>query len=324
MNTKKTIRKILFVAMWIAIGSGMLTLLIAAIGKQKRETCKDYAIVIKGQRSSDFFFDKESIGKSLKAIAKGSIKGQPKSDFNLEQMERKLEKNVWIKTARLYFDNQAVLQVSVEEREPVARIFTANGQTFYIDDQAKSLPLSDKVVTKVPVFTGFPDKKKLAKSDSVLLNDVDSIAQYISAHSFWSSQVAQVNIVPGTMPGSWEFEMVPVVGNHIVKLGDGENIPQKFNRLFSFYQQVLTSSGLDKYKTIDVRFAGQVVAAKSENPKVDSVKLRRNVEALLEQINIVSKENEEEAADTVIPANRPVDPKPAAARAPRAVMPARN
>jgi hypothetical protein len=55
---------------------------------------------------------------------------------------------------------------------------------------------------------------------------------------------------------------------------------------------VLSQSGLDKYKTIDVRFDGQVVAGRSENPKVDSVKLRKNVETLLQEINVVSEEND--------------------------------
>ena len=328
MNTKKAIGKMLFVAMWIAIGGGMLTLLIAAIGKQKRETCKDYAITIKGERTADFFFDKESIAKLLKTAAKGKVKGQSKSEFNLEQIEQKLEKSVWIKEARLYFDNQAILQVSIEEREPVARVFTAGGQSFYIDKEEQILPLSDNVVTKVPVFTGFPDKKKLSKDDSVMLHGIDTTAQFINTNAFWSSQVAQINITAGTMPGEWDFEMIPVVGNHIVKLGDGENIPEKFNRLFSFYQNVLSQSGLDKYKTIDVRFAGQVVAAKSDNPKVDSVKLRKNVEALLEQINVVAKENEEleeaDSTDQPINANAPTAPKPVIDQRARAVMPNRT
>ena len=33
--------------MWVLISGGMLTLLIAAMGKQKRNTCKDYSITIK-------------------------------------------------------------------------------------------------------------------------------------------------------------------------------------------------------------------------------------------------------------------------------------
>ena len=89
---------------------------------------------------------------------------------------------------------------------------------------------------------------------------------------------------PSDADASWEFEMIPVVGNHIVKLGDGENIEQKFNRLFIFYKEVLSRTGFNKYKTIDVRYAGQVIGGKSENPKVDSVQLRKSVENMLQQI----------------------------------------
>src|SRR5688500_11427471 len=85
VNTKKTIRKILFVAMWFAIGGGMLVLLIAAMGKQKKNTCKDYSITIKGGEEKVFFLSKADVMKLLKAAAKGNIKGQPKASFNLQQ-----------------------------------------------------------------------------------------------------------------------------------------------------------------------------------------------------------------------------------------------
>ena len=259
MNTKKAIRKILFVALWVAIGGGMLTLLIAAMGKQKRNTCKDYTIVIKGAKEENFFLGKTDILKLLKAAAKGKIKGQPKASFNLLQMENLLEDNEWIKDAQLYFDNKDVLHVAVVEREPVARIFTAGGRSFYIDENDQMMQLSDKVSAKVPVFTGFPDKKIKTKKDRLLLQDVRITAQFIINDSFWTSQVAQIDMAAADGDGSWEFEMIPVVGNHIVKLGSGENIEQKFNRLFIFYKQVLARSGFDKYKTIDVRYEGQVV-----------------------------------------------------------------
>ena len=76
--------------------------------------------------------------------------------------------------------------------------------------------------------------------------------------------------------------MIPVVGNHLVKLGNGENIDEKFQRLMVFYKQVLSKTGFDKYKVIDVQYKGQVVASKyAGNAKVDSVQLRKNVEKLL-------------------------------------------
>src|SRR4030095_10723863 len=96
---------------------------------------------------------------------------------------------------------------------------------------------------------------------------------------FWMSQVAQVDITPER-----KFEMIPVVGNHTVKLGDGENIGEKFRRLMIFYQQVLSKTGFERYKLIDVQYKGQVVASRyAGDPKIDSVQLRKNVEKLLKQ-----------------------------------------
>ena len=71
------------------------------------------------------------------------------------------------------------------------------------------------------------------------------------------AQVAQIDITPER-----NFEMIPVVGNHTVILGDGENMEQKFHRLFVFYKNVLSQTGFDKYKAINVQYAGQVVGVK--------------------------------------------------------------
>ena len=295
MDTKKVLRKILFVTLWVLISSGVLILLIAAVGKQKRNTCKDYVITIKGNNES-FFFTNEEVLKVLKTAIKGNIKGQSKKSFNLLRLENLLEENQWVKEAQLYFDNKDVLHVSVIERQPIARVFTSGGKTFFIDDEARIMKVSAKRTAVLPVFTGFPDKKIKTREDSILLNDIKMTAQLINADSFWTAQVAQIDVKPSETDQSWEFEMIPVVGNQVIKLGDGQNIFQKFNRLFIFYKEVLSRTGFNKYKTIDVRYAGQVVGGRSENPKVDSVQLRKSVEKMLEQIKIMEKESMEAAA----------------------------
>lgn len=262
--------------MWVAIGAGMLTLLIAAIGKQKRDQCRDYTIRIKGVQNN-FFVDQKDVVKLLKAAAKGEIKGQKKSALNLQQMEKLIENNVWIKDAELYFDNQEVLHVSIAEREPVARVFTITGKSYYIDKEEKRMPLSDKMSARVPVFTGFPEKI-LGKRDSILLHNVKDAATFILNDPFWMSQVAQIDITQERI-----FEMIPVVGNHTVILGDGENMERKFHRLFIFYKDVLSKTGFDKYKAINVQYNGQVVGIKNNGTKKDTAQLRLNVEKLLRQ-----------------------------------------
>jgi cell division protein FtsQ len=63
-----------------------------------------------------------------------------------------------------------------------------------------------------------------------------------------------------------------------------------------FYEQVLSKTGFDRYKLIDVQYKGQVVATRSTgNAKVDSIQLRRNVEKLLKLADEAEK-------DTVIKA----------------------
>jgi cell division protein FtsQ len=277
VDTKRTIRKILFATVWLTIGTGMVILLAASIGKKNKERCSDFRIAVKGSQDH-FFIEDKDVFQLLTTATHGKIKGQPMSTVDLHRLEGVLENNVWIKEAQLYFDNNDVLHVTVTEREPIARIFTTANKSFYIDNTLKKLPLSDKVTAKVPVFTDYPEKIAAVK-DSVLLSQVKNIAGFVLNNSFWMSQVAQID-----MDNDHEFEMIPVLGNHTVDLGDGNDIEKKFGRLMIFYKDVLSKTGFDKYASIDVRFAGQVVAVKGKAmTKIDSVQLRKNVEKLLVQ-----------------------------------------
>ena len=288
MNTKQTIRKIIIIATWLAIGSGMVTLLAAAMRHQKSDRCSNYVIRINGAKQNLFVQEKD-VFKILSAATKGAVKGQSRTAFDLMKMEQQLEKNVWVKDAELYFDNKDVLHVNITEREPVARIFTITGKTWYIDQEEKQMPLSDNLSADVPVITGFPVKKVISNRDKDFLHAIRLVAEYVNNNPFWKAQVAQIDI-----NAERELEMIPVVGNHIVKLGKPENIEIKFNRLFTFYKQVLSKTGFNKYQSIDVQFAGQVVGVKGNVSKVDSVQLRRNVEKLLQLARAMQQ-------DTLIP-----------------------
>lgn len=256
----------------------MFTLLLAAIGKKNRGECRDYKITLKSA-GNNHFIDQKDVEKILFKAANGSIKGQPVSAINLHQLEATLEGSNWVSDAELYFDSREVLHVTVLEKEPVGRIFTTEGHTFYIDDAGKKIPLSDKLSAKVPVFTGFPEMKKMTGRDSVLLKNVTAAANFICRDSFWMAQVAQIDIAE-----NGNFEMVPVVGSHTVRLGNGNNMEEKFRRLYIFYDQVLSKTGFNKYKMIDVQYKGQVIASKQAGDvKINAAEYRKNVEKLIKE-----------------------------------------
>ncbi len=269
---------------WITLSAVSLVLLIASVQHKNNKVCKGINVEITGTENN-FFVDKKEVTDALKAS--GSIKGEPLSNINLQMLEHRLKKNKWIAKAELFFDNEEVLQAVVEEKNPVARIFTAEGNSFYIDSACRHLPLSNKLSARVPMFTNFPTQRiKLSKPDSALMASVKELAMFIQADDFWKAQVAQIDITPDG------FEMVPTIGNHVVLLGNGEDYKEKFDRLYSFYKQVWTKVGFEKYEKIAVQFKGQVVATKrgSFTTRVDSAKA---MEALTDLLAKTQQANEE-------------------------------
>ncbi len=269
-------KKIFISGVWILAGIGTIVLFGAAMQKKNQLPCTDIRIEISGAEKH-MFIDEKDILDILQTG--GSLKGNKIESLHLRKMETILERNPWVRNAEMFIDNRQVLQVKIEEREPVARIFTDEGGSFYVDSAGLRLPLSDKVSARVPMFTGFPsDKPVLAKPDSALLKDIVSMGKYILADSFWMAQVAQIDILPGA-----SFEMIPVIGDHIVTLGTAADLENKFSRLYTFYKKAWLQNGINTYEKLDVQYNNEVVAVRrgTVNAKIDSARVHQLIENLL-------------------------------------------
>ncbi|HXB42647.1 MAG TPA: hypothetical protein VNV85_01245 [Puia sp.] len=278
MSLKNKIRKVLFVALSCVMGAGMLVLLVAAIKKRNNKTCKGLRVEIISP-SKHFFVDRNDVVKMLSDNSTIKPDGKPISSFDLISMQDKLKKNAWVKEAEVFFDNNDILRVAITEREPSARIFTVGGNSFYIDSSGLQLPLSDKFTVRLPVFTDFPaEKVKLTGSDGTLMKQIKKINQCILKDSFWSAEIAQIEITPART-----FEMVPVVGSHIIEFGDGNDCEKKLHRLFIFYKDVLSKTGFDKYARVDIQYEGQVIGTKKGGimKKSDSLQAAKNIALLI-------------------------------------------
>ncbi len=299
MSFKSNIRKILLLSLGVVAGTGLLVLLIAAINKKNHKTCTGVNIVINGT-GSEYFLSKQDVMAIIAPDKNNLPKGRLLASFDLKQTENVIEENVWVKKAQVFFDNNGVLRVTVEERTPVARIFTVNGNSFYIDSSGKHLPLNSRMTMKLPVFTNFPaDKERLYGADSVLMQQVKQIAPYILANPFWMAQIGQVDITTNR-----SFEMVPVVGRHTIIFGDGTNYEEKFHRLFLFYQQVGAKIGMDKYAAINVQYNNQVVATRKEpSGKIDSLQALKNIQQLIEASRQLQNDTVSTVVDNNIAAN---------------------
>lgn len=280
---------------WGVVLIGMTILLVAADNREQRHKCSNVLVGIRST-GEKFYIEESDILKQIEAASGGPLRNRPVSSINLGRLESTLESNAWIRSAELYIDNRDALHVTVSEREPVARVFTQSGSSFYIDSAGVRMPLLDKLTARVPVVTGFTNARRLSGRDSAMLKDVKTIAQYIYADPFWNAQVGQIDITPGG-----KIELVPVIGNHIIRLGDAQKIDEKLDNLLVFYRQVMSRAGFDKYKVLDLQFEGQVVAVhKGAASPVDSIQLQQSIRDLL-------NENIEAAANEPLPST-PVKP----------------
>lgn len=290
MNRKKTIKRIIILAAWLLVVSTIATVLIAANRKQKEHICSDVIVGIKGE-SDKYYVEKSDVMKMMEKQANGSLLNRPVSQIDILKLEEVLESYAWIRNAELYFDNKDALHVSIEEREPVARVFTAEGSSFYIDSAGHRMPLLEKVSARVPVVTGFTNAKKLSSKDSVVLSQVKTLTQYISTHEFWNEQIGSIDIT-----GQGTFELIPVIGDHVIRIGDAENLEEKLNRLYIFYKQVMCKVGFNKYKVVDVEFDGQVVAEnKGASSAIDSMQLQKNIEELFKRNDLQNMEDADQS-----------------------------
>ena len=295
MSTRISISKILIVVAWMAVGSGLLTLLIAANRKEQNHLCKDVQIRIKGI-GDIFYIDKGDIVTMLKNGSGKKLIGQPLNKMNLAGMERLLEKSSWVADAEIYFDSQDVLHITATERQPIARIFTTAGTSFYIDSSGRRLHLLQKMSIRVPLVTNLPIKKKMSRNDSALLKEVKELASFISNDPFWNDQVAQIDVVDRK-----NYELIPTLGNHIIKIGDGQNLQQKFRRLYIFYKEVLSKTGFDHYSVIDVQYNDQVVATqKGTVSKIDALQLEKNIEELMKRAQVMQEAQQPMLIDSSI------------------------
>jgi cell division protein FtsQ len=288
MAIKKTIVKKIVTSIWIIMGIGAIVLLVAAIKRKDAQHCSGMSITIEGV-DNNFFVDKKDIAHTITSVVGGGVTGKAMTAFDLKKLEIALQKDIWVKTAQLFFDNNNKLVVKVIEREPVARVFTTTGTTFYIDSSLAMLPLSEKFSARLPVFTGFPsDKAVLSQQDSALLKDILTVSMAIQKDSFNMAMIDQVDITSQRI-----FEMVPKIGNTIIVFGDATDVAAKFYKLQLFYKEVMVKTGWNKYSEINVQYNGQVVAKRkgAEDKSTDSLRTLQLMQAIAENTERLSNDS---------------------------------
>ena len=295
----KIVYKVLVIFLWTLISSGVLVLLVSAVKKEQTMVCKEVKVVFTDQQPFRMLDEMEIISALWPDAQKGLPQGKKMVSIDLYALERQLEKNPWVLSADLFFDQLHVLHINVNQRTPVARLFTPEGNSVYMDKSFTILPVKPNDVVTLPVFSNFYINPSGANAkDSLVMERITGLAQQILSDPFWMAQIEQVNI-----NADMGFELVTQVGDQTIQLGNRNDWAAMLGKLKLVYNRISDENGWTKYATIDLQFKDQVVCVKRDNlyQLIDSSAL---VDSLTFSIVADSLTDNKINGQTIIPVNR--------------------
>ena len=149
----KKLKKILFITTWSALIIGLMLCLGFVNKEQDSLTCKSLDIKV-NQDDDLYFLNKIDIAQLIHDRG-DSIIGQPKSTINIPEIEYVLNNQSDVANAEVYATINGEIKVEVKQRKPVIRIINANGESYYLEDEGKLMPLSDKYTARVIIANGY-------------------------------------------------------------------------------------------------------------------------------------------------------------------------
>ncbi len=213
--------------------------------------------------TKDGFLNKTEILESMNRIAKlDSIKI---NQLRTSLIENEILNDPFVESVDAFTNVEGKLIVNVSEKTPLVRIFNKRSTGYYLAENGDILPLRENYSARVFVVNGFINiplsEGNTNVNDTVYgrtqLSGILKLTKTINNNEFLKSQINQIYL-----NSKKEFELIPEFGNHTIIIGDLQNLDKKLEKLVCFYQQALLEEGLDKYKTINLKFDGQVVCAK--------------------------------------------------------------
>ena len=274
----KKIQKILVYAAWSLAVMSLLTLVGFANHAIDEKACTQIEVNIDNIDEHDFV-KTEDVFNMLKEKNK-KLKGEAMGSIDVASLERMFNANSHIANAEVYKTINGLIKINITTKRPIARVINYKGESFYLDEHGYLMRWSNQYTAHLPVFTGNIyesydvcydiNYSKTDINDSVLIKNnlfgIYRLAKYLDSSEFWRAQIEQVYI-------GKEVELVPLAGSHIIVLGNFQDIDEKMNKLFVFYQQGLNKVGWNVYETINLNYKNQIVCSKTNTASTNKNQL---------------------------------------------------
>ena len=190
----------------------------------------------------------------------GTYLGLRLDSVDLRRVEAVIDGKSAVRKSEAWLTDDGVLHISVTQREPVVRFQSASGG-FYADAEGFLFPLQLRHTARVPVVDGdlplkpgkdFKGEPETEKEKQWVLSMLD-LVRWLGERKEWNDLVGQI-----TVRKDGNLVLIPREGAERFIFGTPTDIDAKFSRIRNYYESIAPGRE-DPYRTVDVRFAGQII-----------------------------------------------------------------
>jgi cell division protein FtsQ len=184
-------------------------------------------------------------------------------DINAVILEDRVVRHPWIRQADVARLPSGILDISIEERTPVAMLMSTDGHVdYWVDAEGWRLPVTGRARYDVPLLYAVPQNwhpmQPLAHGPTrELIRDLDNAGRRMDAlfsEFVWGADGWTVHLTPAPPHGS-----IPAL------LGEF-GYAAKFEVLLGFWDQQVLQYANKIYDRVDLRFDSQVVVEERPRP----------------------------------------------------------
>ena len=201
------------------------------------------------------------------------ITTQSVGETNLEDINAVVKSNPYVDETNVSITVSSEILIRVTQRTPLVRIFTSKSQ-FYLDTKGRYMPISNVNNQRVIIANGYIKKDFSCKPQELDINAMvtknpkaekcDIVKIYRLAKFMESDKKTQTLFDQIYMNDNGDLEIVPKLGNHVVLLGNLDNLDVKFENLYALYEKGFSKTGWDKYSYVNLKFNDQIICTKKQ------------------------------------------------------------
>lgn len=246
-------------ASWLLALFFSVAIIFSAVERRDSSLVEDVVVNIQSLEDGNALISQKEVELTIERSFGTQLEGLPLSTIDVERIERVLEEDPFVIDADVYIDSRSIVNIKIAQREPVLRIIDNNGLNYYLDKKGNKMPLSPHFAARVLVATGNlpPHDPNFIKRKKNRLKEVFDLSNLILADEFFKPLIEQIYV-----NNIGEFTLIPKVGDQKILFGNYSNVNEKLENLKIFYQEGMPYEGWQKYRTISVKYKGQVVCEK--------------------------------------------------------------